>query len=149
MDAAGPTTGRASFEVTVPADAPTRDCRAKPGLTCRYLTLETVDAQGGVLNTLYVERAGQPQGSPAPTQEPAPSQPSAGQPPAADQPQAPAPGQPSTEAVPAQSATPAPQAGGPGGSLARTGASPILGVLALVLVAGGSLLVLHRRRSAP
>ena len=149
VDAAGPTTGRASFEVTVPADAPTRDCRAKPGLTCRYLTLETVDAQGGVLNTLYVERAGQPQGSPAPTQEPAPSQPSAGQPPAADQPQAPAPGQPSTEAVPAQSATPAPQAGGPGGSLARTGASPILGVLALVLVAGGSLLVLYRRRSAP
>lgn len=156
VDATGPTTGKATFDVTVPADASTGTCRSKSDRTCRYVTLETVDSQGKVLNTLYVETVVEEQASPAPsdtpteTQPPAASQPPAEQPPAADAP--PAPEQPaaSTEAAaPAQATTAAPQAGAPSGtgSLARTGASPAWGALALALLAGGLLLV-ARRRSA-
>ena len=55
VDPTGPTTGKASFDLTVPADAPTGACRSAEATTCRWVTLESVDGVGRVLNSFYVE----------------------------------------------------------------------------------------------
>ena len=55
LDRIGPTTGRAVFDLTIPADAPTGACRSAAGATCRWVTVESVDAAGKVLNSFYVE----------------------------------------------------------------------------------------------
>ena len=55
LDRIGPTTGRALFDLTIPADAPTGACRSAAGATCRWVTVESVDAAGKVLNSFYVE----------------------------------------------------------------------------------------------
>ena len=55
VDRSGPTTGKASFDLTVPADAPTGACRSAEATTCRWVTLESVDGIGRVLNSFYVE----------------------------------------------------------------------------------------------
>ena len=55
LDRIGPTTGRAVFDLTIPADAPTGACRSAAGATCRWVTLESVDGVGRVLNSFYVE----------------------------------------------------------------------------------------------
>ena len=55
VDPTGPTTGKASFDLTIPADAPTGACRSAEATTCRWVTLESVDGIGRVLNSFYVE----------------------------------------------------------------------------------------------
>ena len=55
VDRTGPTTGKASFDLTVPADAPTGACRTGSADSCRWVTLESVDGVGRVLNSFYVE----------------------------------------------------------------------------------------------
>ncbi len=55
VDRSGPTTGKASFDLTVPADAPTGACRTASADSCRWVTLESVNAAGRVLNSFYVE----------------------------------------------------------------------------------------------
>ena len=55
VDRSGPTTGKASFDLTVPADAPTGACRSAEATTCRWVTLESVDGVSRVLNSFYVE----------------------------------------------------------------------------------------------
>ena len=55
VDPTGPTTGKASFDLTIPADAPTGACRSAEATTCRWVTLESVDGVGRVLNSFYVE----------------------------------------------------------------------------------------------
>ena len=55
VDRSGPTTGQASFDLTVPADAPTGACRTASADSCRWVTLESVNAAGRVLNSFYVE----------------------------------------------------------------------------------------------
>ena len=55
VDRSGPTTGKASFDLTVPPDAPTGACRSAEATTCRWVTLESVDGVGRVLNSFYVE----------------------------------------------------------------------------------------------
>ena len=55
VDRSGPTTGQATFDLTVPADAPTGTCRSAETTTCRWVTLESVDGVGRVLNSFYVE----------------------------------------------------------------------------------------------
>ena len=55
VDPTGPTTGKASFDLTIPADAPTGACRSAEATTCRWVTLESVNGVGQVLNSFYVE----------------------------------------------------------------------------------------------
>ena len=55
VDRSGPTTGKASFDLTFPADAPTGACRTASADSCRWVTLESVNAAGRVLNSFYVE----------------------------------------------------------------------------------------------
>ena len=55
VDRSGPTTGKASFDLTIPADVPTGACRSAEATTCRWVTLESVDGVGRVLNSFYVE----------------------------------------------------------------------------------------------
>ena len=55
VDRSGPTTGKASFDLTIPADAPTGACRSAEATTCRWVTLESVNGVGQVLNSFYVE----------------------------------------------------------------------------------------------
>ena len=55
VDRSGPTTGQASFDLTIPADAPTGACRSAEATICRWVTLESVDGVGRVLNSFYVE----------------------------------------------------------------------------------------------
>ena len=55
VDRSGPTTGQASFDLTFPADAPTGACRTASADSCRWVTLESVNAAGRVLNSFYVE----------------------------------------------------------------------------------------------
>ena len=51
----GPTTGRVDFNLTFPTDAPTRACRTVQATTCRWASVETLDAAGTVLNRFSVE----------------------------------------------------------------------------------------------
>ena len=55
VDRSGPTTGKASFDLTFPADAPTGACRTASADSCRWVTLESVNAASRVLNSFYVE----------------------------------------------------------------------------------------------
>ncbi|ERH24063.1 5'-nucleotidase protein, partial [Actinomyces johnsonii F0542] len=57
VDPTGPTTGKAVFDLAVPADAPTRTCRTIQAATCRWVAVETVDSAGAVLNSFSVEVA--------------------------------------------------------------------------------------------
>ena len=223
VDRSGPTTGKASFDLTIPADAPTGACRSAEATTCRWVTLESVDGVGRVLNSFYVEvpadaspgvtpsatHDAQPEPSATTSPTPAPSaEPSAG----AD-PTTPVPGAGRTAsqgpggedsgdgrvtasptatpgggsgaassenptAVPDGGSAASPTApvgvgglppsasgGGAGGSetrgatggkstsgsgswsLARTGVSIGSGVIALTLIAGGYLILRHRRQA--
>ncbi|WP_256690099.1 5'-nucleotidase C-terminal domain-containing protein [Actinomyces oris] len=188
LDRIGPTTGRAVFDLTIPADAPTGACRSAAGATCRWVTVESVDGAGKVLNSFYVEvpADAKPAATPSATAGTGPSAaPSA---PSSTPGAQPAPSSaPSTGATATTSAAPgakaapsasaaqvgvgglpaatsgagaaAPQArgaggakpaGGSGGSggwpLARTGTSLGAGVVALTLIAGGYLILRHRRQ---
>ena len=210
VDPTGPTTGKASFDLTIPADAPTGACRSAEATTCRWVTLESVNGIGRVLNSFYVEvpadaspgvtpsatPGAQPEPSATTSPTPAPSaEPSAG----AD-PTTPVPGAGGTAsqgpggedsgdgsgAAPSENPTAVPDGGsaasptapvgvgglppsasgggageseargGTGGrstsgsgswSLARTGGSIGSGVIALTLIAGGYLILRHRRQA--
>ena len=210
VDPTGPTTGKASFDLTIPADAPTGACRSAEATTCRWVTLESVNGIGRVLNSFYVEvpadaspgvtpsatPGAQPEPSATTSPTPAPSaEPSAG----AD-PTTPVPGAGGTAsqgpggedsgdgsgAAPSENPTAVPDGGsaasptapvgvgglppsasgggagesearggtsgrstsGSGGwSLARTGVSLGSGVIALTLIAGGYLILRHRRQA--
>ena len=210
VDRSGPTTGKASFDLTIPADVPTGACRSAEATTCRWVTLESVDGVGRVLNSFYVEvpadaspgvtpsatPGAQPEPSATTSPTPAPSaEPSVG----AD-PTTPVPGAGGTVsqgpggedsgdgsgAAPSENPTAVPDGGsaasptapvgvgglppsasgggageseargGTGGrttsgsgswSLARTGVSIGSGVIALTLIAGGYLILRHRRQA--
>ena len=75
VDRTGPTTGKAVFDLTIPADAPTGTCRSAEATTCRWVTLESVDAAGKVLNSFFVEvpADGQPAATPSATASTRPS----------------------------------------------------------------------------
>ena len=124
LDRIGPTTGRAVFDLTIPADAPTGACRSAAGATCRWVTVESVDAAGKVLNSFYVEvpadaaptaapsaaPSAAPDAQPAPSSAPsaAPSAPSGGPSASATVTTSAAPG---AQAVPSASAAPGDGAG--------------------------------------
>ena len=59
VDPAGPTTGRVDFNLTFPTDAPTRACRTVQATTCRWVSVETLDSAGTVLNRFSVEIEGE------------------------------------------------------------------------------------------
>ena len=120
LDRIGPTTGRVVFDLTIPADAPTGACRSAAGATCRWVTVESVDAAGKVLNSFYVEvptdakpaatPSAAPDAQPAPSSAPsaAPSAPSGGPSASATVTTSAAPG---AQAVPSASAAPGDGAG--------------------------------------
>lgn len=120
LDRIGPTTGRAVFDLTIPADAPTGACRSAAGATCRWVTVESVDSAGKVLNSFYVEvptdakpavtPSATPDAQPAPSSAPsaAPSAPSAG--PSASASETPS-ATPGAQAAPSASAAPSDGAG--------------------------------------
>ena len=171
----GPTTGRVDFNLTFPADAPTRACRTVQAATCRWASVETLDAAGTVLNRFSVEiededaaDPGVDSGDSTATGADAAADGAGGK--AASTPQG-GPGagetsvgggtelsagsgaQPAATAAPAASGAPA-QAAGPerpdqaasDSPLARTGASLGVGVLAFALLVVGGYLILRRRR---
>ena len=151
VDPTGPTTGKATFDFAVPADAPTRTCLTIQAATCRWVAVETVDSAGAVLNSFSVEIAAQNGAGPttgpgAPARDgavdntaPAP-QPGGGVEPSAGSGARTAPtGTPGAARVPNQAS---------GRPLARTGASLGAGSLALCLLAVGGYLSLLRRRQA-
>ena len=59
VDPTGPTTGRVDFNLTFPTDAPTRACRMVQATTCRWVSVETLDSAGTVLNRFSVEIEGE------------------------------------------------------------------------------------------
>ena len=59
VDPTGPTTGRVDFNLTFPTDAPTRACRTVQATTCRWVSVETLDSAGTVLNRFSVEIEGE------------------------------------------------------------------------------------------
>ena len=171
----GPTTGRVDFNLTFPADAPTRACRTVQAATCRWASVETLDAAGAVLNRFSVEiedeDAADPGAGPGdstatgadaaadgaggkaastPQGGPGAGETSVG---GGTEPSAGSGAQPAATAAPAASGAPA-QAAGPerpnqaasDSPLARTGASLGAGVLALALLVVGGYLILRRRR---
>lgn len=157
VDPTGPTTGRAAFDITVPADAPTRACRTVRATTCRWVAVETVDSAGAVLNSFSLEvkaaSVGDAGGDMSGPQAGGGTEPSAG----AGVPVARtgAAGAVPTEPVvtaggrgPHATLTPDRAAGPMGTTLARTGASLNAGVLALALLAVGAQLSLRRRLHA-
>ena len=112
LDRIGPTTGRAVFDLTIPADAPTGACRSAAGATCRWVTVESVDAAGKVLNSFYVEVPADAKPIATPSAAPSPgaasSTPSAG--PSASTSETPS-AAPGAQAVPSASAAPGDGAG--------------------------------------
>ena len=185
VDRAGPTTGKASFDLTIPADAPTGTCRSTAGATCRWVTLESMDGVGRILNSFYVEvpadakpaatpsatagtgPSASPSAQPAPSSVPSPtpstgvatSTPSGGPSAGATATTSASAAQVGVGGLPAATSgagTAAPQARGAGGAkpaggsggwpLARTGTSLGAGVVALTLIAGGYLILRHRRQ---
>jgi len=76
VDRTGPTTGKASFDLAVPADAPTGACRSAEATTCRWVTLESVDGVGRVLNSFYVEVPADAKPIATPSAAPSPGAPS-------------------------------------------------------------------------
>jgi len=171
VDRTGPTTGKASFDLAVPADAPTGACRSAEATTCRWVTLESVDGVGRVLNSFYVEvpadakpiatpSAAPSPGAPSSTPSAEPSEvvtvtPSASPGGGGDGSAAPVGvgGLPAATSGAGAAAREARGAGGGqpiGGSggwpLARTGASLGAGVVALILIVGGYLILRRRRQ---
>ena len=143
VDPTGPTTGKAAFDLAVPADAPTRTCRTIQAATCRWVAVETVDSAGAVLNSFSVEVAvGTGDGD---DNAPGPQAGGGAEPSAAAQPQPV--GTTGTGApVAARVSDRAP--GRASGPLARTGASLNAGSLALSLLAVGGYLILRRQLQA-
>lgn len=171
----GPTTGRVDFNLTFPADAPTRACRTVQATTCRWASVETRDAAGAVLNRFSVEiedeDAADPGADPGdnaatgadaaadgaggkaastPQGGPGAGETSVG---GGTEPSAGSGAQPAATAAPAASEAPAQAAGAErpnratsDGPLARTGASLGAGVLALALLVVGGYLILRRRQ---
>ena len=169
VDPAGPTTGRVDFNLTFPDDAPTRACRTVQAATCRWATVETLDAAGAVLNRFSVEIEGEAADDPgadagastaggADTAADeaggeAASTPQAGR--DADEssvgggtePSAGSSAPPAAAAPEARGGSGAQPVGGSGGwPLARTGASLGAGVVALILIVGGYLILRRRRQ---
>ena len=154
IDPTGPTTGKAAFDLAVPADAPTRACRTAQAATCRWVSVETLDSAGAVLNSFSVEVAtdagdgagGDAGGATGGHATPAPEPGGAAEPPASAQPMS---AGAAGTSVPESAQTPARAAAPANGSrLARTGASLSAGSLALSLLAVGGYLSLLRRRPA-
>ena len=175
VNSTGPTTGRVDFNLTFPADAPTRACRTVQATTCRWALVETLDAAGAVLNRFSVEiedeGAADPGAGPGdstatgadaaadgtggkaastPQGGPGAGGTSAG---GGTEPSAGSGAQPAATAAPAASGAPAQAAGAErpnqaasDGPLARTGASLGAGVLALALLVVGGYLILRRRQ---
>ena len=171
----GPTTGRVDFNLTFPADAPTRACRTVQATTCRWASVETLDAAGTVLNRFSVEIEDEDAADPGadsgdstatgadaaadgaggkaastPQGGPGAGETSVG---GGTEPSAGSGAQPAATATPTASGAPAQAAGAErpnqaaGDSpLARTGASLGAGVLALALLVVGGYLILRRRR---
>ena len=154
IDPTGPTTGKAAFDLAVPADAPTRACRTAQAATCRWVSVETLDSAGAVLNSFSVEVAtdagdgagGDAGGATGGHAMPAPEPGGAAEPPASAQPMS---AGAAGTSVPESAQAPARAAAPENGSrLARTGASLGAGSLALSLLAVGGYLSLIRRRPA-
>ena len=169
VDPAGPTTGRVDFNLTFPDDAPTRACRTVQAATCRWATVETLDAAGTVLNRFSVEIEGEAADDPGADTGAstaggagtaadeaggeATSTPQAGR--DADEasvgggtePSAGSGAPPAAAAPEARGGNGAQPVGGSGGwPLARTGASLGAGVVALILIVGGYLILRRRRQ---
>ncbi|CAM3022183.1 5'-nucleotidase C-terminal domain-containing protein [Actinomyces slackii] len=154
VDPSGPTTGRAELSLTMPADAEIGPCRTLSAAQCRWVSVESLDAAGTVLNSFLIEAEADAAPTGAPTAEPSTA-------PTAQATSAPAPtagagvgtaagaaaGQAAGEAVTATPSARTQPSPGPSGrpGLASTGAAPVLPLGAgLVLLLGGALL-LHRR----
>ena len=143
VDPTGPTTGKAAFDLAVPADAPTRTCRTIQAATCRWVAVDTVDSAGAVLNSFSVEVAvGTGDGD---DNAPGPQAGGGAEPSAAAQPQ---PVGTTGTGAPAVARVPDRASGRASGPLARTGASLNAGSLALSLLAVGGYLILRRRLQA-
>ena len=143
VDPTGPTTGKAVFDLAVPADAPTRTCRTIQADTCRWVAVETVDSAGAVLNSFSVEVAvGTGDGD---DNAPGPQAGGGAEPSTAAQPQ---PVGTTGTGAPAAARVPDRASGRASGPLARTGASLNAGSLALSLLAVGGYLILRRRLQA-
>ena len=143
VDPTGPTTGKAVFDLAVPADAPTRTCRTIQADTCRWVAVETVDSAGAVLNSFSVEVAvGTGDGD---DNAPGPQAGGGAEPSTAAQPQ---PVGTTGTGAPAVARVPDRASGRASGPLARTGASLNAGSLALSLLAVGGYLILRRRLQA-
>ena len=143
VDPTGPTTGKAVFDLAVPADVPTRTCRTIQAATCRWVAVETVDSAGAVLNSFSVEVAvGTGDGD---DNAPGPQAGGGAEPSAAAQPQ---PVGTTGTGAPAAARVPDRAPGRASGPLARTGASLNAGSLALSLLAVGGYLILRRQLQA-
>ena len=143
VDPTGPTTGKAAFDLAVPADAPTRTCRTIQAATCRWVAVDTVDSAGAVLNSFSVEVAvGTGDGD---DNAPGPQAGGGAEPSAAAQPQ---PVGTTGTGAPAVARVPDRASGRASGPLARTGASLNAGSLALSLLAVGGYLILRRQLQA-
>ena len=143
VDPTGPTTGKAVFDLAVPADAPTRTCRTIQAATCRWVAVETVDSAGAVLNSFSVEVAvGTGDGD---DNAPGPQAGGGAEPSAAAQPQ---PVGTTGTGAPAAARVSDRASGRVSGPLARTGASLNVGSLALSLLAVGGYLILRRQLQA-
>ena len=143
VDPTGPTTGKAAFDLAVPADAPTRTCRTIQAATCRWVAIDTVDSAGAVLNSFSVEVAvGTGDGD---DNAPGPQAGGGAEPSAAAQPQ---PVGTTGTGAPAAARVPDRASGRASGPLARTGASLNAGSLALSLLAVGGYLILRRQLQA-
>ena len=143
VDPTGPTTGKAVFDLAVPADAPTRTCRTIQAATCQWVAVETVDSAGAVLNSFSVEVAvdtGDGDDNAPGLQAGGGAEPSA-----AAQPQ---PVGTTGTGAPAAARVPDRASGRASGPLARTGASLNAGSLALSLLAVGGYLILRRQLQA-
>ena len=143
VDPTGPTTGKAVFDLAVPADAPTRTCRTIQAATCRWVAVETVDSAGAVLNSFSVEVAVDT--GDGDDNAPGPQAGGGAEPSAAAQPQ---PVGTTGTGAPAAARVSDRASGRASGPLARTGASLNAGSLALSLLAVGGYLILRRRLQA-
>ena len=143
VDPTGPTTGKAVFDLAVPADAPTRTCRTIQAATCRWVAVETVDSAGAVLNSFSVEVAVDT--GDGDDNAPGPQAGGGAEPSAAAQPQ---PVGTTGTGAPAAARVSDRASGRASGPLARTGASLNAGSLALSLLAVGGYLILRRQLQA-
>ena len=141
VDRTGPTTGKASFDLTVPADAPTGACRTGSADSCRWVTLESVNAAGQVLNSFYVEVPADAAPTAAPSAAPGaqaapPSTPSA--PPSTGAASSTPSAGPSASATVTPSATPDAQAAPSASAAPSDGAGAVPGGKATASPGGGS-----------